>query len=62
MAQIEMPPPPSFTRSYSAALLFNPAMVFETILIACVTTTLASFYPAWRASRMVIVDAIRNGR
>lgn len=60
LAEIEMPPPPTFARSYHAALLITPGMVLETVLIACVTTTLASLYPAWRASRMVIVDAIRH--
>ncbi len=62
LAQIEMPPPPTFARSYHAALLITPAMLLETVLIACVTTTLASLYPAWRASRMVIVEAIRHAR
>jgi len=62
LAQIEMPPPPSFARSYLAALRFTPGMVLETVGIACVTTTLASLYPAFRASRMVIVDAIRHAR
>ena len=47
---------------YLAALRFTPAMVLETVLLACAATTLASFYPALRASRMVIVDAIRHGR
>jgi putative ABC transport system permease protein len=62
LAEIEMPPPPSFARSYLAALRFTPGMILETVAIACVTTTVAAFYPALRASRMVIVDAIRNGR
>ncbi|HAN29621.1 MAG TPA: hypothetical protein DCP75_18225, partial [Haliea salexigens] len=39
-----------------------PPMVLEVLLIAIVTTTLASFYPAWRASRMEIVEAIRHAR
>lgn len=62
LAQIEMPPPPSFARSYLAGFRFTPGMVLETVAIACVTTTLASLYPAFRASRMVIVDAIRHAR
>lgn len=62
LAQIQMPPPPGFARSYLAALRFTPAMVLETVLLACAVTTLASLYPALRASRMVIVDAIRHGR
>ena len=62
LAQIQMPPPPGFARSDLAALRFTPAMVLETVLLACAVTTLASLYPALRASRMVIVDAIRHGR
>tara|TARA_R110002094_G_scaffold112564_2_gene109117 strand:+ start:109 stop:1332 length:1224 start_codon:yes stop_codon:yes gene_type:complete len=62
LAGIEMPPPPTFARSYDAALLITPPMVLEVLLIAIVTTTLASFYPAWRASRMEIVEAIRHVR
>lgn len=62
LAAIEMPPPPTFARSYHAALLVTPAMVLEVLLIAVLTTTLASLYPAWRASRMEIVEAIRHAR
>jgi len=62
LAAIEMPPPPTFARSYHAALLITPVMVLEVLLIAVLTTTLASFYPAWRASRMEIVEAIRHVR
>ena len=54
-----MPPPPGFTRGYLAALAFTPGMVAGTVLLVVVTTTLAAFYPALRASRMVIVDALR---
>lgn len=60
--RIEMPPPPGFSRHYVAELRLTPLMVLETVLIACVTTTLASMYPAVRASQMVIVDAIRHAR
>ncbi len=56
---IDMPPPPGFTRGYLAALRFTPGLVVETVLLAVLTTTLAAFYPALRASRMVIVDALR---
>lgn len=62
VARIEMPPPPTFARSYEAGLLITPAMVLEAVVIAALTTTIASLYPAWRASRMVIVDAIRHAR
>ncbi len=56
---IDMPPPPGFTRGYLATLRFTPTMVAETVLLAVITTTLAAVYPAMRASRMVIVDALR---
>ncbi|MDO8315864.1 MAG: ABC transporter permease [Rugosibacter sp.] len=59
---IDMPPPPGLTRGYLAHLLFTPATLLEALLVGVGTTTLASLYPAWRASRMVIVDAIRHNK
>lgn len=61
-AQIEMPPPPSFTRSYTASLHLLPGDVLQAVLLACLTTTLAALYPAWRASRLAIVDCLRTAR
>jgi putative ABC transport system permease protein len=60
--QIEMPPPPGLTRGYIARVLVTTPIVVEALLVAVATTTLASLYPAWRASRMVVVDAIRHNR
>lgn len=60
--QIEMPPPPSLTRGYQARILLTPAIAAEALGIAVVTTMLASLYPAWKASRMEIVDALRKYR
>ncbi len=59
---IEMPPPPGLTRGYIAHVLMTPGIVAQAMLIAVATTTLASLYPAWKASRMVIVDAIRQNK
>lgn len=59
---IDMPPPPGLTRGYLAHLVFTPATAVEALLVGLGTTTLASLYPAWRASRMVIVDAIRHNK
>lgn len=61
-AQIQMPPPPSLTRGYIAKVLLTPGMVVESLAIAVITTTLASLWPAWKASRMVIVEAIRSNK
>lgn len=62
LVQVQMPPPPSFSRGYVARLELGLPLLLEAILIAVVTTTLATVYPAYRASRMVIVDAIRSAR
>lgn len=62
MAGIQMPPPPGFSRGYPAALQITPGAMLEALAIAVATTTLAALYPALRASRMVIVDAIRELR
>ena len=59
---IDMPPPPGLARGYLAHLLFTPVTALEALLVGVGATTLASFYPAWRASRMVIVDAIRHNK
>ncbi len=59
---IEMPPPPGLTRGYVARVLFTAPIVLEAPVLAIATTVLASLYPAWKASRMVIVDAIRYNR
>jgi putative ABC transport system permease protein len=59
---IEMPPPPGLTRGYIARVLFTTPIILEAPILAIATTMLASLYPAWKASRMVIVDAIRYNR
>jgi len=59
---IDMPPPPGLTRGYIARVLFTAPIILEAPVLAIATTVLASLYPAWKASRMVIVDAIRYNR
>lgn len=60
--QLEMPPPPGLSRSYIAGIGLSPALALEGLLLGIVTTLLASAYPAWKASRLSIVDALRHGR
>lgn len=62
IASFEMPPPPTFARSYTASLHLSRLDVLQVVILACATTTLATFYPAWRASRMAIVDSLRRAR
>jgi putative ABC transport system permease protein len=62
LAAIEMPPPPTFARAWTASLQLEAGDVLQTVVLACLTTTLAALYPAWRASRMAIVDSLRSAR
>ena len=59
---IPMPPPPGMKRGYSGEIMLTGSLIVGVLLLAVVSTLLASLYPAWKASRMVIVDALRHGR
>jgi putative ABC transport system permease protein len=59
---IPMPPPPGSTESFSAKIRVTPGLTVQALLLAVATTLMASVYPAWKASRMVIVDALRHNR
>lgn len=59
---IPMPPAPGMSRGFTAAIMITPAIVRDALLLALVTTLLASLYPSWRASRLVIVDALRHNK
>lgn len=56
---IPMPPPPGMARGYTGQILVSTALAIDALVLALVTTLLASVMPAWRASRMNIVDALR---
>lgn len=59
---IPMPPPPGMARGYIGQIAISPALALDAFLLAFVTTLLASVFPAWKASRMNIVDALRHQR
>lgn len=59
---IPMPPAPGMSRGFTAAILITPSIMIEAAFLALVTTLLASLYPAWRASRLVVVEALRHAR
>lgn len=61
-AGILIPAGPGFSRDVIATILITPRIVVEALLLAVATTLIASIYPAWRASRLVIVDALRHNR
>ena len=49
-------------RGYTGEILITPDMLLEALALAIITTLIASLYPAWKASRMQIVDALRHNR
>jgi putative ABC transport system permease protein len=59
---IPMPPPPGREQGYSAEILLTFHLAFWGAVVAVVPATLASLYPAWKASRLPIVDALRHNR
>ncbi|SFN87632.1 ABC transporter permease [Nitrosospira briensis] len=61
-AGIPMPPPPGMARGYTGQILVTWDIALESLTLAVGTTLIASIYPAWRASRMQIVDALRHNR
>lgn len=56
---IPMPPPPGMARGYTGQILVSGPLAVDALTLAVLTTLLASVMPAWKASRMNIVDALR---
>ena len=59
---IPMPPPPGMSESYRGEILLTAPIVLQALSVAMGTTFVASLYPAWKASRLQIVDALRHNR
>ena len=59
---IPMPPPPGSSQRYFGRILFTAPIASSAFLLALGTSLLASLYPAWKASRMQIVEALRHSR
>ena len=59
---IPMPPPPGMSRGYLGEILITWPLVFNAMSLAVLTTLAASLYPAWKASRLAVVDALRHNR
>lgn len=56
---LPMPPAPGMNHGFIGQILFTPKIAFDAIVLAISTTLLASILPAWKASRLNIVDALR---
>jgi len=59
---IPMPPPPGMARGFTGQIRVSWGLAGDALALALVTTLLAGIYPAWKASRMMIVDALRHAR
>jgi putative ABC transport system permease protein len=57
---IPMPPPPGMERGFTGEIRVTWAVLTNAFLIAFITTALAGLYPAWKASRMQIINALRH--
>ena len=57
-----MPPPPGMARGFLGQILVVPQLAIDALVLALLTTFLASVMPAWKASRMNIVDALRHNQ
>lgn len=59
---IPMPPAPGMESGFLAHIRVTPQLAMSAFLIAVVSAVIASLYPAWKASRLEIVDALRRAR
>ena len=59
---IPMPPAPGMAFGYTAEVRATWPIALNALILAVLTALAASVYPAWKASRMQIVDALRQNR
>ena len=59
---IPMPPAPGMDDGFVASIRVTWQIALSGFLVAIVSAVLASLYPAWKASRLNIVDALRRAR
>ncbi len=57
---IPMPPPPGMEEGYTGEIRATWPVLANAFAIAFVTTTLAGLYPAWKSSRLNIINALRH--
>ena len=57
---IPMPPPPGATVEWTAHIKIVPQLLIASFAIALISSLISSFYPAFKASRLIIADALRH--
>ncbi len=61
MVGIPMPPPPNSNLGYTALIRLDPVGILSSGAIGFCAAVFAALYPAYRATRVNIVDALRHG-
>lgn len=59
---IPMPPAPGMSHGYTGQVSITLEIALNAVMLAFFSTLIASVLPAWKASRMIIVDALRHQR
>ena len=59
---IPMPPPPGMESDFTGEITVTLGLALDALGLGAIVTLIASVLPAWKASRMVIVDALRSQR
>ena len=59
---IPMPPAPGMDHGFTAAIRITDSLVIVGFFVALISAVLASVYPAWKASQLEIVDALRHSK
>ena len=59
---IPMPPSPGMDFSYVGRVVVTTPVAVAAAVVALVAALLGSLYPAWKASRLPIVDALRHSK
>ena len=59
---IPMPPPPGMQRGFIGEIRVTAMIALNSFAFAVLSAVFASIYPAWKASRIPIVDALRHSR
>lgn len=57
---IPMPPPPGMAHGFIGQIRFSWSIALDALALAVLTTLIAGALPAWRASRVNIVDSLRQ--
>lgn len=57
---IAIPPPPGMTRGYQAMILIVPKVLAYSLVSTVAVSALSAIYPAYKASRMKVVEALSH--